>query len=80
MTLLSMYSISARLGYFNSLARAYTGYIDIEARHLFFSFFESRSEPHKDDVILWIHGGKILMKTALFILMLCYQAQGVHLL
>ncbi|KAJ7288113.1 Alpha/Beta hydrolase protein [Mycena rebaudengoi] len=31
---------------------AYTGYIDIEARHLFFYFFESRSEPAKDDVIL----------------------------
>ncbi|KAJ7288107.1 Alpha/Beta hydrolase protein [Mycena rebaudengoi] len=36
---------------------AYTGYIDIEARHLFFYFFESRSEPAKDDVILWTNGG-----------------------
>ncbi|KAF8870097.1 Alpha/Beta hydrolase protein [Infundibulicybe gibba] len=36
---------------------AYTGYIDIEARHLFFYFFESRSNPDKDDVILWTNGG-----------------------
>lgn len=37
--------------------RAYTGYIDIQARHLFFYFFESRSEPDKDDVLLWTNGG-----------------------
>lgn len=36
---------------------AYTGYIDIEARHLFFYFFESRSNPDKDDVMLWTNGG-----------------------
>ncbi|KAK0448417.1 serine carboxypeptidase [Desarmillaria tabescens] len=36
---------------------AYTGYIDIEARHLFFYFFESRSDPDKDDVIFWTNGG-----------------------
>lgn len=35
----------------------YTGYIDFGARHLFFTFFESRNEPAKDDVILWIPGG-----------------------
>ncbi|KAK7001939.1 carboxypeptidase [Favolaschia claudopus] len=38
-------------------ARAYTGYIDIQARHLFFYFFESRSEPDEDDVIFWTNGG-----------------------
>ncbi|EKM51694.1 uncharacterized protein PHACADRAFT_261985 [Phanerochaete carnosa HHB-10118-sp] len=37
--------------------RAFTGYIDIEARHLFFYFFESRSNPDKDDVIFWTNGG-----------------------
>jgi carboxypeptidase C (cathepsin A) len=36
---------------------AYTGYIDIEARHLFFYFFESRNDPDKDDVIFWTNGG-----------------------
>jgi len=36
---------------------AYTGYIDIEARHLFFYFFESRENPDKDDVIFWTNGG-----------------------
>ncbi|PPQ70716.1 hypothetical protein CVT24_000832 [Panaeolus cyanescens] len=37
--------------------QSYTGYIDIEARHLFFYFFESRSNPDKDDVIFWTNGG-----------------------
>ncbi len=37
--------------------RAFTGYIDIEARHLFFYFFESRNEPDTDDVIFWTNGG-----------------------
>ncbi|KAK7461330.1 hypothetical protein VKT23_008509 [Stygiomarasmius scandens] len=35
----------------------YTGYIDVEARHLFFYFFESRNDPVKDDVIFWTNGG-----------------------
>ncbi|KAF5376948.1 hypothetical protein D9615_007272 [Tricholomella constricta] len=38
--------------------KSYTGYIDIEARHLFFYFFESRNDPDKDDVIFWTTGGK----------------------
>ena len=37
--------------------RAYTGYIDIEARHLFFYFFESRRDPDTDDVVFWTNGG-----------------------
>ncbi|KAF8188264.1 serine carboxypeptidase [Mycena galopus ATCC 62051] len=37
--------------------KAYTGYIDIEARHIFFYFFESRSNPDADDVIFWTNGG-----------------------
>ena len=37
---------------------AYTGYIDNQARHLFFYFFESRNDPATDDIILWINGGK----------------------
>ncbi|KAI0077845.1 serine carboxypeptidase [Panus rudis PR-1116 ss-1] len=38
-------------------ANAYTGYIDIEARHLFFYFFESRRNPDVDDVVFWTNGG-----------------------
>ena len=41
----------------NWLHSAFTGYIDVEARHLFFYFFESRSNPEKDDVIFWTNGG-----------------------
>jgi len=37
--------------------RAYTGYIDIQAKHIFFYFFESRNDPAKDDVIFWTNGG-----------------------
>ncbi|KAI0828546.1 serine carboxypeptidase [Trametes gibbosa] len=37
--------------------RAYTGYIDIEARHLFFYFFESRRDPDSDDIVFWTNGG-----------------------
>ncbi|KAJ7614602.1 peptidase S10 serine carboxypeptidase [Mycena polygramma] len=37
----------------------YTGYLDVDqgAKHLFFYFFESRRDPAKDDVIMWINGG-----------------------
>lgn len=42
---------------FQCLCRAYTGYIDIEARHLFFYFFESRRDPDNDDVMFWTNGG-----------------------
>jgi cathepsin A (carboxypeptidase C) len=41
----------------DATVQAFTGYIDIEARHLFFYFFESRSNPDKDDVIFWTNGG-----------------------
>ncbi|KAJ7805766.1 Alpha/Beta hydrolase protein, partial [Mycena olivaceomarginata] len=37
----------------------YTGYLDVDqgAKHLFFYFFESRRDPAKDDVVMWINGG-----------------------
>ncbi|CAL1702100.1 unnamed protein product [Somion occarium] len=37
----------------------YTGYLDVDqgAKHLFFYFFESRRNPEKDDVMMWINGG-----------------------
>ncbi|KAI0786433.1 Alpha/Beta hydrolase protein [Abortiporus biennis] len=37
----------------------YTGYLDVDAgaKHLFFYFFESRNDPAKDDVMMWINGG-----------------------
>ncbi|KZV59826.1 serine carboxypeptidase [Peniophora sp. CONT] len=41
----------------DSTVKAYTGYIDIEARHLFFYFFESRNSPAEDPVVLWTNGG-----------------------
>ena len=39
--------------------KSYSGYIDADygTKHLFFYFFESRSDPEKDDVLMWINGG-----------------------
>ncbi|KAI0772250.1 serine carboxypeptidase [Irpex lacteus] len=44
-------------GFCDGTVRSYTGYIDVEARHLFFYFFESRNDPDTDDVIFWTNGG-----------------------
>ena len=52
-----IYSVGCRESNSLSSRSSYTGYIDVGARHLFFYFFESRSDPDKDDVILWTNGG-----------------------
>ncbi|KAL4247232.1 Carboxypeptidase [Abortiporus biennis] len=44
-------------GFCDDEADAYTGYVDVEAKHFFFYFFESRHKPDEDDVILWMNGG-----------------------
>ncbi|KAJ7778723.1 serine carboxypeptidase [Mycena maculata] len=44
-------------GFCDSTVDTYVGYIDIEARHLFFFYFESRNAPADDDVVLWLNGG-----------------------
>ncbi|KAI0041504.1 serine carboxypeptidase [Auriscalpium vulgare] len=41
----------------DTTVNSYTGYIDVDAKHLFFYFFESRSNPDKDDVLFWTNGG-----------------------
>ncbi|KAJ7628633.1 Alpha/Beta hydrolase protein [Roridomyces roridus] len=43
----------------DATVNAYTGYLDVDqgAKHLFFYFFESRRDPAKDDVLMWINGG-----------------------
>ncbi|KAH7909697.1 serine carboxypeptidase [Hygrophoropsis aurantiaca] len=52
------YSVRVKKSQFcDQTVNAYTGYIDIEARHLFFYFFESRNDPASDDVIFWTNGG-----------------------
>ncbi|KAJ1307942.1 hypothetical protein OPQ81_002019 [Rhizoctonia solani] len=39
--------------------KVYSGYLDVDygAKHLFFYFFESRSDPDSDPVLMWINGG-----------------------
>lgn len=64
------------LGLYDSSAerlhRAYSGYVDVEARHLFFYFFESRNDPATDDVVMWINGGSYRLSFAdNVVLMLC---------
>ncbi|KAF5378632.1 hypothetical protein D9757_009524 [Collybiopsis confluens] len=58
--------------------RGYTGYIDIEARHLFFYFFESRSDPDRDDVIFWTNGGKRLSSCPKRVVVISKQDPAVH--
>ncbi|EIM83897.1 serine carboxypeptidase [Stereum hirsutum FP-91666 SS1] len=41
----------------DTTSQAYSGYVDIEVRHIFFYYFESRNDPSTDDVIMWINGG-----------------------
>ncbi|KAK0533649.1 hypothetical protein OC842_002904 [Tilletia horrida] len=36
----------------------HTGYLDIsDSRHLWFTYFESRNDPAKDPLVLWLNGG-----------------------
>ncbi|KAI5475030.1 threonyl-trna synthetase [Pseudohyphozyma bogoriensis] len=42
----------------DSSVKSYSGYLDIdEETHLFFWFFESRKNPAKDPVVMWLNGG-----------------------
>ncbi|KAH7924777.1 peptidase S10 serine carboxypeptidase [Leucogyrophana mollusca] len=42
----------------DSSVQQYSGYLDIsEGKHLFFWFFESRSNPSEDPLVLWLNGG-----------------------
>ena len=42
------------------VTRAYSGYIDIGARHLYFTFVESLNDPTNDPVVIWISGGPLV--------------------
>ena len=41
----------------NSHSTQYTGWLDIDKRHFFFWYFESRTSPDKDPLVLWLTGG-----------------------
>jgi len=42
------------------VTRAYSGYIDIGARHLYFTFVEGLNDPTNDPVVIWISGGPLV--------------------
>lgn len=48
-----------KLNFGSVTGSSYTGYIDIEAKHIFFYFFESRNDTAKDDIIFWTNGGEL---------------------
>jgi cathepsin A (carboxypeptidase C) len=35
----------------------YTGWLDVGSKHLFFWYFESRTAPKEDPLVLWLSGG-----------------------
>lgn len=50
--------IKSHHGWCDPDVKSYSGYLDVgEGRDLFFYFFESRSKPKEDPVLLWINGG-----------------------
>ncbi|KAK4687088.1 hypothetical protein P7C73_g3043, partial [Tremellales sp. Uapishka_1] len=50
--------IKSHKGWCDPAVRSYTGYIDTGyGKKLFFYFFESRSQPEVDPVVMWINGG-----------------------
>ncbi|KAL7412773.1 Alpha/Beta hydrolase protein [Mrakia frigida] len=51
--------IKETTGWCDPDVKSFTGYLDVDShgKELFFYFFLSRSEPEKDDVLMWINGG-----------------------
>ncbi|KAK8845458.1 hypothetical protein IAR55_006171 [Kwoniella newhampshirensis] len=50
--------IKSTTGWCDPDVRSYTGYLDVGfGKDLFFYFFESRSKPAEDPVVMWINGG-----------------------
>lgn len=47
--------------------RSFTGYLDagFGTKHFFFYFFESRSLPETDDLVVWLNGGAYISKNCL---------------
>ena len=41
----------------NSHTTQYTGWLDVGPKHLFFWYFESRTAPEDDPLVLWLNGG-----------------------
>src|SRR4051812_17146499 len=35
----------------------YTGYLHSDSKHFYFAYFESRSDPSSDPLVLWLNGG-----------------------
>ncbi|KAI8805395.1 Alpha/Beta hydrolase protein [Cladochytrium replicatum] len=57
---------------------SFSGYFDVDDRHLFFWFFESRSSPASDPLLMWTNGGPGFSSTAGLLMELgpCLVAPG----
>ena len=53
-------------GWCDPSVRSYSGYLDVgDGRDLFFYFFESRSNPKEDPVLMWINGKSCVLASSL---------------
>jgi len=49
--------IKSTEGWCDPGVRSWSGYLDVgNGKDLFFYFFESRSKPEEDPVVMWING------------------------
>ncbi|KAJ3407021.1 hypothetical protein CcCBS67573_g00130 [Chytriomyces confervae] len=48
---------SKEVGLCDTGVKQSSGYLDVDSKHFFFWFFESRSNPSTDPLILWLNGG-----------------------
>ena len=49
--------IKSTTGWCDPDVKSYSGYLDVgDGKDLFFYFFESRSNPKEDPVLMWING------------------------
>ena len=57
--------IKSTQGWCDPSVRSYSGFLDAgDGRDLFFYFFESRSKPEEDPVVMWINGESLKVMVA----------------
>jgi len=55
--------IKSTTGWCDPDVKSYSGYLDVgDGKDLFFYFFESRSNPKEDPVLMWINGELLALR------------------